>query len=33
MVMLAAAASYLAGGLWLVARLLRGEEEGHAPLG
>lgn len=33
MVMLAAAASYLAGGLWLVARLLRGEEERHAPLG
>lgn len=33
MVMLAAAASYLAGGLWLVARLLRGEEEHHASLG
>lgn len=33
MVMLAAAASYLFGGLWLVARLLREEEEHHAPLG
>jgi putative membrane protein len=32
MVMLSAAASYLAGGLWAVARLLR-EEERHAPLG